>query len=175
MPSPLLINPFRIPILIGLALAAIVVADPAPETSKLKGWLVTGGASLYGATAGLKYRPRERAIELGARAAYFPSAHAYDGHVFILNRRAVFPTYWGPELSYVHDSGIFTNREFRSFETLSLQGIVGKEFPLTPRFAFACEGGGGVILWQDYDFQGDGVPIVLPISLIIRAEFLFRL
>jgi hypothetical protein len=77
MPCPLLVNPLRILILGCLALATMVVADPAPETGKLRGWLATGG--------------------------------------------------------------------------------------------------GGVILWRDYDFQGEGAPIVLPISLIARAEFLFRL
>lgn len=143
-----------------------------PSRAEVHRLLLTGGMSSAGATAGLKYSPDE-SYRFGVRAAYLPGVHAFDVHFHFSPAGVNFPSYFGTEIIYLYDTVVLTDKEFRRFEWVAIQGVISQEFRLRPRLGLALEGGAGIRLWSNTRFVGGGAPIDIPVSVIARAELLF--
>jgi hypothetical protein len=155
-------KPWLIPILALLLMQAQPAAD---------GFAWTTGATSAGFSLGMKYRTEK--WHFGTRAAYFPGVGAIDLHAHRIKPNKTGFAYYGPEIIYLHDTVILTDRQFTSFEWVAVQGILGRQFHLSRESGFALEGGLGIRLYNNTTFVGAGAPIDLPISIIVRAEWVF--
>jgi hypothetical protein len=144
----------------------------APLAAGETGFLVTAGCSTAGMTLGANYRPFEF-LQLGTRVAYFPGVKAADLHVYwVANRSRTPAIYSGPEVIYLHDTVVLTDRLFNSYEWVALQYIFGAMFPLASHLTLGIDGGMGLRLYDRTTTVGGGasVPIDFPVSAILRAE-----
>jgi hypothetical protein len=144
----------------------------APLAAGDTGFFVTAGCSTAGITLGADYRPFEY-LQLGTRVAYFPGVEAADLHGYwIANRSRIPVLYSGPELIYLHDTVVLTDRIFTSYEWVALQYIFGLMFPLASHLSLGIDGGMGLRLYDRTTTVAGGpsVPIDFPVSGILRVE-----
>lgn len=126
----------------------------------------SAGASLMGATGGLKIRAANARSEFGIRYAYLPQIQSMDGRINVFaenlqpQERGTF--YGGPEFLYVDE-----NTPTGHWNQAYLTGMIGREHQIRPGIRFAYEGGAGIMVYSDR-------AAMLPFGGTVRAELLFQ-
>ncbi|MDB5104737.1 MAG: hypothetical protein JWP91_2426 [Fibrobacteres bacterium] len=158
-------------LLLLLSAASAEKPEPSPhDPSGAKDLFLTGGVALPCPNLGVRYRESEK-YEYGLRLGWLPDIHSVDARINFFTDNPDPSNngtwYFGPEILYYHE-----NRGAGEFDLVFLDAAMGREKRITDSWRWDWELGGGFLTYHEY--HGGGPPFLLPYTLVIRVELLYK-